>query len=87
MTENKICWYVYILKCRDESLYTGITIDLERRVIEHNDSERGAKYTKNRRPVILVYSEHCATKSEALKRELYIKGLSREEKIKLIDVL
>ena len=73
-------WYVYILRCRDTTLYTGITTDLKRRVAEHNEGKVGAKYTKVRRPVRLVYSEVCETRSVALKREYAIKQLDNEAK-------
>ena len=76
-------WYLYILRCRDDSLYTGITTDVERRLEAHR-SGKGAKYTRGRGPLELVYSEKCGDHSEALKRELEIKALSREEKLKLI---
>lgn len=78
-------YYVYILKCSDNSLYTGITTDLQRRVYEHNNSDKGAKYTKVRRPVILVYNEKCENRSEASKREYIIKKLTRTEKLKIIS--
>ncbi len=78
-------YYVYILKCRDETFYTGITTDLERRVLEHNESEKGAKYTKNRRPVSLVYFALYSSRSEATKEELRIKSLNRTQKISLIN--
>lgn len=77
-------YYVYILECSDATLYTGITTDLERRVEEHNSSEKGAKYTKIRRPVKLVYSLECADRSSASKKEYAIKHLSRQEKLKLL---
>lgn len=77
-------WYVYIVQCRDGSLYTGITVDLDRRVLEHNTSKKGAKYTRSRRPVQLVYSEELLDRSSALKREAAIKKISRENKLKLI---
>jgi len=77
-------WYVYIVKCSDNSLYTGITVDLERRVEEHNTSNKGAKYTKSRRPVHLVYSETHHDRSSASKRESAIKKLSRSEKLILL---
>ena len=77
-------WWVYIVACSDESLYTGITIDRERRIAEHNDSKKGAKYTRNKRPVRLVYSEVQSDRSTASKREYFIKKLSRDEKLKLI---
>ena len=77
-------WYVYIVKCSDNSLYTGITVDLERRVEEHNTSNKGAKYTRSRRPVHLVYSETQHDRSSASKRESAIKKLSRSEKLILL---
>jgi len=80
-----VAYYVYILQCSDNSLYTGITTDLERRVFEHNNSEKGAKYTKIRRPVILVYNEKCENRSIASKREYEIKKLSRTKKLNIID--
>lgn len=78
-------WKVYVLKCADETLYTGVTTDLKRRVNEHNTSKTGAKYTRNRRPVELVYFEKCDDKIDAMQREYAIKQLSRKEKLKLID--
>ena len=77
-------WWVYIVACADESLYTGITTDRERRIAEQNDLKKGAKYTRNRRPVDLVYSEMHPDRSTASKREYEIKKLSRAEKLKLI---
>ncbi len=79
-------WFVYILKCSDQSLYTGITTDIERRVNEHNNSSKGAKYTRGRRPVELVHSEGFKSRSEALKREYQIKLLSAEQKLALINL-
>lgn len=73
-----------MLKCSDESLYTGITTDLIRRVDEHNNSPKAAKYTRIRRPVELIYSENCENKSVASKREYEIKQLSRIQKLSLI---
>ena len=77
-------WKLYILRCRDGSLYTGITTDLEKRIAAHN-SGKGAKYTRGRGPLELVYSEDCAEHSAALRREMEIKSLTREEKLKLIE--
>ena len=77
-------WKLYMLRCGDGSLYTGITTDLERRLEEHR-SGRGAKYTRGRGPLELVYAEECPDKSAALKRELEIKALPREEKLKLTE--
>ncbi|WP_310440838.1 GIY-YIG nuclease family protein [Sulfurimonas sp.] len=73
-----------MLKCSDESVYTGITTDLNRRVDEHNNSPKGAKYTRIRRPVELIYSESCEDKSSASKREYAIKQLSKIQKLSLI---
>jgi len=75
--------FVYIIECADGTLYTGYTTDLMKRVKEHNDSKRGARYTSGRRPVILKYSEKFSTVGEALKREAEIKKLSREMKLQL----
>ena len=76
--------YVYILECEDGSYYTGWTNDLKKRIKAHNDG-KGAKYTKTRRPVELVYFEHFATKEEAMSREYHIKQLKRSQKQALID--
>lgn len=76
--------YVYVLLCKDATLYTGWTTDLEHRLKAHND-KKGAKYTKARLPVQMVYSESFPTKSEALKRECAIKKMSREEKMLMIS--
>jgi putative endonuclease len=77
-------WYVYILKCKDKTFYTGITNNLKRRVAEHNSSNLGAKYTRARRPVKLVYSRRFKDRSGAAKEEWRIKGLTRSEKIYFI---
>ena len=77
-------WKVYILRCGDGSLYTGISTDVARRLKEHR-AGKGAKYTRSRGPLELVYQEDCPDKSAALKRELEIKALSRAEKLKLIE--
>ncbi len=73
-------YYLYILKCADTSFYTGITVDLERRLREHNFSILGAKYTRSRRPVKIVYSKKYRNRSTASMEELRIKALSREER-------
>jgi len=79
-------WFVYMVRCADDSLYTGITKDLVRRIQEHNDDGSiGAKYTKARRPVVLVYQETCESRSEASKREYEIKQLNRKEKEVLLS--
>lgn len=77
-------WFVYILECSDNTLYTGITTDLERRINEHNFSSKGAKYTMARRPVLLVYFEMVDNRSKASQRELEIKALTKKEKLTLI---
>ncbi len=76
-------WYVYVLRCRDESLYTGMTDDLSKRLAAHN-AGKGAKYTRGRSPVFLAYSELCEDAAEARRREYAIKQLTREEKLELI---
>lgn len=77
-------YYVYMLQCRDGTLYTGITTDVARRTAVHN-SGKGAKYTRSRLPVTVVYQEPQPDKSAALKRELAIKRLTRAQKLQLID--
>ena len=77
-------WYLYILLCGDGSLYTGITTDVEKRLEAHR-AGKGAKYTRGRAPLELVYRETCGSHSEALKREHKIKQLSRQEKQQLIQ--
>lgn len=76
--------YTYIVKCKDGTLYTGWTNDIEKRIEAHNTG-KGAKYTKTRRPVELIYLEEFLTKEEAMKREYAIKQMSRQRKIKLIE--
>lgn len=78
-------WYVYILRCADDSLYTGITTSVERRLREHNDAKLGARYTRTRRPVTLAYSEMTANRSAASQREAAIKKLTRKEKLDIIQ--
>lgn len=75
--------FVYIAECADGSLYTGWTVDLQKRIQQHNKGT-GGKYTRSRLPVVLKYSEEYDTKSEAMKREAEIKSFTREEKLKLI---
>ena len=75
-------WKVYILRCRDGSLYTGITTDVQKRFAAHQ-AGKGAKYTRGRGPLQLLYTEDCGDHSTALKREIEIKALSREDKLKL----
>lgn len=82
--EEKQKWCVYILRCGDDTLYTGMTDDTERRLRAHNEG-RGAKYTRGRGPVSLVYCEACESRSAALKREHAIKQLTRSKKLALIE--
>ena len=76
--------YVYVLKCKDETLYTGYTTNLKRRFIEHNTSIKGAKYTRGRRPVEMVHFETFITKSDALKWEHQFKKLKKHQKLNFI---
>lgn len=76
-------WHLYILRCKDDTLYTGITTDVEKR-LEVHQSGKGAKYTRGRGPLELVYREKCGSHSEALKRELQIKQLTRAQKEALL---
>ncbi|MEA3331710.1 MAG: GIY-YIG nuclease family protein [Campylobacterota bacterium] len=78
-------YFVYIVECSDRTLYTGIATDIKRRLDEHNSSDKGAKYTKTRRPVKLKYSEKLENRSTASKRERAIKKLTREKKLELIN--
>lgn len=79
-------WKVYICTCKDGSLYTGIAINIDRRIWEHNNSKKGAKYTRTRRPVVLSYLEEHEDRSAASKREYEIKQMSRKEKLELISL-
>ena len=79
-------YFVYMVECADGTYYTGITTDINRRVLEHNHSFKSAKYTRSRRPVRLVYSVIIGTRSEASKEEYRIKKLSRKNKIDLINI-
>lgn len=76
-------WKLYILRCGDGTLYTGITTDVDKRFAQHA-AGKGAKYTRGRGPLELVYREECGDHSTALKRELEIKAMKREEKLKMI---
>lgn len=79
-------WFVYIVRCADNTLYTGVTTDIARRLREHNgETGNGAWYTKLRRPVVLVYAKTTETRSNAMKRERAIKRLSKERKEHLIS--
>ena len=77
-------WYVYILECADSTYYTGITTDVARRISEH-EAGSGAKYTKGRGPLSLLYQEECENRSFASKREIEIKSLSKAEKLRLVS--
>lgn len=76
-------WLVYILECFDDTLYVGITNNLEKRIKDHNSDNSRTKYTRSRRPIKLLKSFECENKSEALKLEYKIKKMSRQEKLKL----
>lgn len=82
--QSAISWYVYVLQCADSSYYTGITTDLVRRLEEHNEGALGARYTRARRPVEMVYSESAENRAEATRREIAIKKLTRKQKVELI---
>jgi putative endonuclease len=77
-------WFFYVVRCSDDSLYAGVTTDLRRRVAEHNSGKRGAKYTRSRRPVRLVYSKQLANRSEAQQKEASFKKLTRKQKLEII---
>jgi len=86
-SESKKQWLVYILRCQDDTLYTGITNEIERRLTEHNDKSpksKAARYTRARQPVSLVYQENCENRIEASKREYAIKKLTKRHKEALI---
>jgi len=88
VTDDNACrsWFVYILRCADNSLYTGVAMDVDRRLDEHNGIDKnGAKYTQARRPVTLVYQEASDSRSSACKREYAIKSLSKLQKERLIS--
>jgi len=76
-------WHLYILECRDGSLYTGVTTDIDRRLRAHQEG-RGSRYTRTRRPVVLVHQEECGSRSLALSRECAVKSLPRRRKNELI---
>ncbi len=78
-------WFVYILRCSDDSLYTGVALDVNKRLEQHNGIDKnGAKYTQARRPVKMVYQESSVSRSEACKREYAIKSLTKQQKERLI---
>ena len=78
-------WFVYILLCSDNSLYTGSTNNLQKRFLSHKNG-KGGRYTRSHKPIKLIYSEELSSKSEALKREIEIKSWSRQKKIKTFDL-
>lgn len=78
-------WFVYVLLCKDGSLYTGSTNNLEKRFSNHNNG-KGGKYTRAHKPIKIIYSEKLSSQSEALKREMEIKSWSREKKIKILKL-
>jgi putative endonuclease len=81
-----VMWYVYILQCADDTLYTGITTDVQRRLLEHNGqsgNKKGAKYTRSRRPLKIIFTEVASSKEVAIRREMFIKKLSRSKKMQL----
>ena len=77
-------WWVYLLRCSDDSIYTGIATDVDRRAAEHN-AGTGAKYTRSHRPVTVAYREACQDRSTALKREIALKRLTHDQKSRLIE--
>lgn len=85
-TSANTSWYLYMVRCADDTLYTGITTDVQRRLDEHNGDDRiGARYTRARRPVVLVYSEQAENRSAAASREAAIKKLTRRQKLALCN--
>jgi putative endonuclease len=76
-------WLVYLARCSDETLYCGVTNDLKNRIAAHNSAD-GAKYTRSRRPVVVVWSKRCSSKSKALKMEHAVKRLTRAQKMRLV---
>ena len=83
MSNDNDIWYVYMVRCRDGTLYTGITTNLEKRIAAHNSGKDGARYTRSRRPVQLVYAEKTDSRSAAARLERRIKRLDRAKKIRL----
>ncbi|OGQ98869.1 MAG: endonuclease [Deltaproteobacteria bacterium RIFOXYD12_FULL_55_16] len=81
---NSSAWFVYLVRCQDGTLYCGIAKDLARRLAEHNSADKGAKYTRGRRPVQLVYAEEVDSRAKATQREGRIKRMTREQKMGLI---
>ena len=84
-SSNSKRWFMYVVKCNDDTLYTGITTDVERRILEHNESKKGAKYTASRRPVHIVYARVYDNQSQAAKAESKFRRLPRTKKLNIID--
>ena len=84
MRQIKKKWYLYVVKCNDLTLYTGITTDVNRRILEHNNTRKGAKYTRSRRPVALKFTCEYENRSQATKAEIKFKKLTRKQKLKYI---
>lgn len=84
MKDSGDTWHVYMVICSDQTIYTGIAKDLQKRLSEHNNGASGAKYTRSRRPVKIVYQEKQPSRSTATKRELQLKKMSRTQKLQLI---
>lgn len=82
---ENIPWYVYLIKTKDNTLYTGITTNVQKRLLEHESSKKGAKYLRGKGPLALVYTEKVGSKSKALKRELIIKKMTKAQKMQMID--
>lgn len=85
MEVSSSAWFVYLVRCRDATLYCGIAKDLAKRLAEHNSADKGAKYTRGRRPVQLIYAEEVASRAQATQREGRIKRLTRAQKMMLIQ--
>jgi len=85
MTDASGPWYVYMVVCSDQTIYTGIARDVKKRITEHNNGANGAKYTRSRRPVSLAYLEELPSRSSASSRECQLKKLSRQQKLQLIS--
>ena len=85
ITKNKSSWFLYVLQCSDGTYYTGVTTDTERRLNEHNTSKCGAKYTRTRRPVKIVYLSEYDSRSSAQKAEYKFKQLTRNQKESIIN--
>ena len=83
-TNNEQTWYVYVIRASDNSLYTGVTTDVQRRFKEHCGTQKGARYFRGRQPIEVVYSDACPDRGSALRREAAIKKLPRAQKLKMI---